>query len=393
MIINCFLAVSSLSGLLSFFPVSFMSLLYFLFGVISGSEPGEMALESLQAVFKRLEEEILLNRSSCDTGCHALEAHIFVTISPHITVKMTLLAWLNLLCMCGLTTACRHPELAYNIKDRDRNVIDMDAFLKLPVWTKTIVSKGDPIPKDQLPKLYTTLPLANLVKLQAKHAGEGASEAPRKKRKVRKNQEPNHSCLEDTLSPIPLHHAAPNNAEGTATATPVGPIGDATNVEREVVDLSGNTRVSTLPSIVIQPLPHPEHIDSDAHSFHSSYHEGIEDGLEDHQFVPNWGLRDDLRICTFRACKELVTPAEEEFLGNFTNVEIKSLEEALVPKSKQLVTVEERIKVLESEKSALEAGLCFTTDWLGGLSLGQTKEQIATMLSETQDLDIECSKS
>ncbi|GKE55279.1 hypothetical protein Tco_1494464, partial [Tanacetum coccineum] len=55
----------------------------------------------------------------------------------------------HLLYMCGLTTACRHPDRAYNIKDQDGNVINMDTFLKLFVWTETIVSKGDPIPDNQ----------------------------------------------------------------------------------------------------------------------------------------------------------------------------------------------------------------------------------------------------
>ncbi|GJS12860.1 hypothetical protein Tco_0407332 [Tanacetum coccineum] len=50
----------------------------------------------------------------------------------------------HLLYVCGLTTTFRHPDRAYNIKDQDGNVIDMDTFLKLPVWTETIVSKGNP---------------------------------------------------------------------------------------------------------------------------------------------------------------------------------------------------------------------------------------------------------
>ncbi|GJV11145.1 hypothetical protein Tco_1352686 [Tanacetum coccineum] len=46
------------------------------------------------------------------------------------------------------------------------------------------------------------------------------------------------------------------------------------------------------------------------------------------RYVPNWGLRNDLRVCTFRACRELVshlaTLAEDEFLGNLSNVEVVS---------------------------------------------------------------------
>nr|GFB31709.1 hypothetical protein [Tanacetum cinerariifolium] len=139
---------------------------------------------------------------------------------------------------------------------------------------------------------------------------------------------------EKTLSPVPLHHAALENMEEHATIAPNDTTGNATNVEREVVNLSGNTRVSTSLATVNQPSPHLEHHNdhehtaSDAHSFRSSHHEDTKEGVADFWFVPNWGLCDDLRICTFRACKELVshlaTPAKEEFLGNLSNVEVVS---------------------------------------------------------------------
>nr|GEX05989.1 hypothetical protein [Tanacetum cinerariifolium] len=66
----------------------------------------------------------------------------------------------HLLYVCGLTTACRHPELQYNIRDQDKNVISMDTFLKLPTWTGTIVSKGHPISEEQRPKPRVTPQLA-----------------------------------------------------------------------------------------------------------------------------------------------------------------------------------------------------------------------------------------
>ncbi|GJY10620.1 hypothetical protein Tco_0378805, partial [Tanacetum coccineum] len=167
----------------------------------------------------------------------------------------------HLLYMCGLTTTCRHLELAYNIKDQDRNDIYMDTFLKLPVWTETTASKGYPIPNNQRPETRTTLPLAhNLAKEQAKRAREGEESATR--------------ALNDT-------------------------IGHAANVEREVVNISGNTHVSTPLAIVNQPSPRLDHRDTSKHI--------ASDGM---------------------ACKELIshlaTPAEEEFLGNFTNVKVIS---------------------------------------------------------------------
>nr|GEV17990.1 hypothetical protein [Tanacetum cinerariifolium] len=44
------------------------------------------------------------------------------------------------------------------------------------------------------------------------------------------------------------------------------------------------------------------------------------------RFVPDWGLWDDLRIFTYRACKEpiihLATPAEGEFLRRLSNIDV-----------------------------------------------------------------------
>nr|GEV53483.1 retinoblastoma-related protein [Tanacetum cinerariifolium] len=132
----------------------------------------------------------------------------------------------HLLYVCRLTTTCRHPDRAYNIKDHDGNVIDMDTFLKLL----------------------------------------GGSEAPRKKRKVRKNPEPDHSGFERTLSATHLHHAALKNAGDPLTVVSNEAVGAALNVEREVVKLSGNTRMTTPPAIVNQPPPHLEHHDSHEHT-------------------------------------------------------------------------------------------------------------------------------
>ncbi|GKC35467.1 hypothetical protein Tco_1047851, partial [Tanacetum coccineum] len=184
--------------------------------------------------------------------------------------------------------------------------------------TRTVISKGDPSPEDQFPKLRTTPPMAIRETIPEK--------TPQKKRKVHKNQETERSNSEKTLSPTPLHDAAPKNVKEPATVTLIGLTRDATNVEKEVVNLSGNTHASTSPATIVQPSPRLELTASDAHSFHSSHHEDTEDGLVDGQFVPNCGLHDNLCICTFRACKELIyhlaTLAEEEFLGKLTNVEV-----------------------------------------------------------------------
>ncbi|GJT87241.1 zinc finger, CCHC-type containing protein [Tanacetum coccineum] len=83
---------------------------------------------------------------------------------------------------------------------------------------------------------------------------------------------------------------------------------------------------------------------------------------------------------------------------------IKKLEEDLGPKSKQLFNVENRdvipvaisrlLTSVEYRKSlAMPIGLSFTADSLGGLSLGRIEEDIAAVLPNISNLDIEGLKS
>nr|GFA18313.1 hypothetical protein [Tanacetum cinerariifolium] len=94
-------------------------------------------------------------------------------------------------------------------------------------------------------------------------------------------------------------------------------------VEKDVVDLSGNTRMSSPPVIDVPPSPRQEH--HDTHEIHSqsSHH-----GSEDEPVGNRYSLHNDLLVCTFRACKELVshlaTLTEDEFLGALLNVEVIS---------------------------------------------------------------------
>nr|GEV28798.1 hypothetical protein [Tanacetum cinerariifolium] len=319
-------------------------------------------------------------------------SEFLVPLRPHLRY---------LLYMCGLTMACRHPELHYNIKDQVQNVIDMDTFMKLPTWTETIVSRGDPIPEDQRPKPRVTL------FGEAERAGARGAEGPKKKRK------------------------------------------------REVVDLSGNTRVPTLSAAANQPSPHIKHYDThenkafDAHSSQSS-HQGNEDEPVDHQYVRNWGLCDDVRnrndaysveLEHLRSSLRRENQDKDGLTKKLTLLESAHSEcsyrkNELLDRVKDLerdewrATALDEIKVLERDKLALSAevaqaeadlknlvrefihvvvkrlhtsveyikslafpvSLCFTTVWLGGLSLGKTEDQIAQFLSEYRDLDIEGSK-
>nr|GEY38140.1 hypothetical protein [Tanacetum cinerariifolium] len=164
-------------------------------------------------------------------------------------------------------------------------------------------------------------------------------------------------------------------------------------------------------------------------------------------FVSDWGLRDDLCICLFRACKELIshlsTPVEDEVLSSLSNVKVvrrayQSLGQSILSRgellkrheqlnrdhvdlckhnetrltelnrlrndlqremqtndglSKKLVQLENAHSLhssVEYQKSlVIPIGLYFTADWLGGLGLGRKKEEIDAMLANTSDLDIE----
>ncbi|GJU14897.1 hypothetical protein Tco_1142863, partial [Tanacetum coccineum] len=70
-------------------------------------------------------------------------------------------------------------------------------------------------------------------------------------------------------------------------------------------------------------------VGAEATGVHSqSSHQGDGDEPVRNRYVPNWGLRNDLRVCTFCACKELIphlaTLAEDKFLGALSNVEVVS---------------------------------------------------------------------
>ncbi|GKA83831.1 hypothetical protein Tco_0805426 [Tanacetum coccineum] len=265
----------------------------------------------------------------------------------------------HLLYVCGLTTACRHSELRYDNKDQHNNVIDMDTFLKLPSWTGTVVSRGDPISDDQRPKPRVTPPL------------EAGAKIP-------------------DLTAIRMF--------------------------KKEVDLVCYTRRDhssgcyTQPSAILNRTTAQSCYFREDHSSQSS-HLGHEDEQVNNQYVPNWGLQNDLRVCTFH-CSYIRCPSrEKELLERLKDLErerdewrvtassqverIRGLEKELEPRVQQLAVVEGKTKGLENEKLALSSkvSLCFTAGWLGGLSLGRSEDEIVQILSESEDLDIKRSRS
>ncbi|GJR47970.1 hypothetical protein Tco_1316073 [Tanacetum coccineum] len=393
---------------------------------MSRSEPGEMAPESSQAVvLPKFDMHVYTSILTAKELKEAITEYCIPTDlhprlpPPDLTMNRLPLKYIGIyieqLEKGGVAT-CRHPELAYNIKDQDGKGNLYDTVLLFSDANFGVLSYlhiffcGDhygrlfetsgmewnsreqrrPYPRQSTSEALEKKDQQILAKAQAKRAKEGSSVAPCKKR-VRKNQEPSVSGSERTLSPTPLHHATLTNVDETTTAIPNDTSGNVVDVEKEVVDLSGNTRMTPPVTVANHPSPRYEHDNSQENVVFSdgmfSYSSSLdtEEDAANRRFMPNWGLHDDIHICTFRACKELIshlaTPAEEECLGNLTNVEvisrayqslgqfrlpedrpsetdvgeqwvveevkrIRNLEEVLEPKSRQLATAEELIKFI-----------------------------------------------
>ncbi|GJY66929.1 hypothetical protein Tco_0469167 [Tanacetum coccineum] len=334
-----------------------------------GSEPGEMALESSKAVvLPTFDMHIYTSELTSSKLKAAVEEYcIPLDLYPHLPHPDMTMNRLpsrdaarlskvlvplrppprHLLYVCGLTTACRHPEVRYDIKDQHNDVIDMDTLLKLPSWTGTVVSRGDPISDDQRPKPRVTHPLKagakipdltafqknlekpnskiaiaqerkekqNLAKAEAKRSGTEANEGPKKKLRVQKHHVSIQSGSEGTLLVTPLHQAEPEVVQ--EPTPPVDATVAGSHVEKEV-NLSGDTCVPTSSAATTQPSAHTEPPTAQKPAT----------SKVNNRYVPNWRLRNDLRVYTFRACRELVshlaTPAEDEFLGGLSNVEVVS---------------------------------------------------------------------
>ncbi|GJZ59396.1 hypothetical protein Tco_0615212 [Tanacetum coccineum] len=214
--------------------------------------------------------------------------------------------------------------------DSTGQVLSMDDFLQLLVWTGTVVSKGDPIPDDKHPVNRTT-PLSAgklipkktvaqrgvkkpdtkiakarekkeklaLAKTQLKHAGEGGFAAPRNK-KAHKAKDVAASNFEETTFVTPILQANLKPLGKTMTFHTKGIAEDADggsrppNIEKEVVDLSESTRVPTPPGNIVrqeEPVgrgdPQDHVVFSDAHSFYSGHDKGDDEDDAAYRFVPD----------------------------------------------------------------------------------------------------------
>nr|GEW56640.1 hypothetical protein [Tanacetum cinerariifolium] len=249
----------------------------------------------------------------------------------------------HLLYVCGLTTACRHLGFTYSIKDQDKNVISIDTFLKLPTWTGTIVSKGDPIPEDQCPKSRVTPPLPEGFKISNLAAFQRSVEMPNTKIAAAREKKERQSLARAEAKRAGVGHACGSRKK-----------------RKEVADLSGNTRVSTPAATANQPSPSLGHHDAD---------ENLESDKRD--LEP--------KTQQLMAAEEKVKMLERERLSLSTQLSQSEADRKKLVKEFILTVVKRLHTSVEYRKSLVApVQLCFTARWLGGLALGRTKEEKIT---------------
>ncbi|GJU88922.1 hypothetical protein Tco_1301345 [Tanacetum coccineum] len=329
-----------------------------------------------------------------------------------------------LLYLYGLTTDCRHLELSHVIKDPEGKG---NKYGEDNCWCQCSVKKSD----QKISKAQEKKEKLSLAKVNTKPAGEAIA---------------------------PIHQSIPKPLYETAELK-------GKEVETSIVNLSDLTREAT-PSLMVR-TPKEKFIQVDNQTKNANVSDENDEDANDHCYIPTWGRRNDLRISSYRACKEMIshlaTPPKNEVLSSLTNYEcskrdrelsdrlkdiererdewrqrastqveeIKQLKEDLRSKSKQLTDLEDRVRVLEEDKArlveavaqdkmaqqrvirefiptavgklltsveyrkspAILIGLYYTMGWLGGLGLGQKKEEIAAILTNTSNLDIDDSKA
>ncbi|GJV09474.1 hypothetical protein Tco_1347130 [Tanacetum coccineum] len=221
----------------------------------------------------------------------------------------------HLLYVCGLTTACRHPELQYNINDQDKNGKEEST---------------------------------NLAKAKAKRVGAEAAGG--------------------TLSTTPLHQATPEVAKKPATVVSE----TSSHVEKEVVDLSVHSQSSHQGELLKRHEQlNCNYVDlrncNDAHLLELDHlRSSVQRADQD-----NEGLTNKLALLesAHSGCesweKELMDGLKylererDEWRATASNQveKIRGLEKDLEPKTHRLEAAEEKIRVLESEKLALSTEL------------------------------------
>ncbi|GKE40226.1 hypothetical protein Tco_1463631 [Tanacetum coccineum] len=202
----------------------------------------------------------------------------------------------------------------------------------------------------------------NLAKVEAKYGGAGGAKGLRKKRKVQKHNESIQSGSEEAPSATPLRQSALEVAKKPTTIAAPAVATSIPHTKREVVDLSRSMRVPTPPVAVNQPSHLLEHHD---------YHEHATFDAEDEFLgnLSNMEILDNLKSGLQRANQDndeltkkltLLNSAHSECLSREKELsdmveKIWSLEKDLEPRTQKLVAAKEKVGVLEGEKLALLA--------------------------------------
>ncbi|GKB64569.1 hypothetical protein Tco_0920755 [Tanacetum coccineum] len=262
----------------------------------------------------------------------------------------------------------------------------IDDFLSLSEWNETVVSKGEPIPDNERPMIEEKKEKLSLEKAKAKRAGESSLIAPKKK-KARRNARLTSLESEGTISAALINQSI--------LILFIRPLDPNKMILRR--------RLLTWASI-------PENI------LYLLWSEIQRNNLFRRMIGQKISM---FRMGLFRVVtsvffyrdawcmiSHLDNPLEDEVLPILTTMSGMALEEEKVRLVGELaqsemacqsvvrdvipVAISRLLTSVEYRKSlAVPIGLSFTADSLGGLSLGRTEEDIAAVLPNISNLDIE----
>ncbi|GJS70106.1 hypothetical protein Tco_0702947 [Tanacetum coccineum] len=138
-----------------------------------------------------------------------------------------------------------------------------------------------------------------------------------------------------------------------------------------------------------------------AHSFHSVHDEDNDEDTDEHWFVPEWGLHNDLQIFSFRAYKEMIshlaTPAEDKILSNLTNYKLvrhtyQSLGRSILSQAELLKRHErlnhDNLELLNRYETQLEELNCLRNDYQRKM---QKNEGLSKKLVLLENAHLQCS--
>nr|GEX15606.1 putative reverse transcriptase domain-containing protein [Tanacetum cinerariifolium] len=206
------------------------------------------------------------------------------------------------LAICYIYAACRHLELRYVIKDAEGQVITMDDFLFLPDRSGTIGSKTqDIVSEDQRLPLYVTPPVAKGAFIPYNSSTQKAIEkfnakidaAREKKDRLNAGMVlAKYAREESSVAPY-KRQASPKPVEEGVTFAP-----------------KATTRIVVGEAHMTGPSNEGVTF-SEANSIHSTHQE--EGGsFAKHQFILEWGLRDDMRVSSVRDFWEVCVSQGEQ---------------------------------------------------------------------------------